>query len=204
MIAAANVFALAIAWWQRWPLVFLLLSYWAQSLVIGWYGRRRLLAVRRFVQGRTRYDLDATDGEHAKDPEWAGSPARGEILKRQMLNSAMLIYASYHAAFLALLLLLPLGAPVRPWNILGLALATLAFLVAHRSSYARNLENDRTGCPPLRALTFMPLIRVVPMHVTMVFGMQVSYSVAILLFGSLKTVADLMMHRYEHRTLARP
>lgn len=138
MLAGANVFALAIAWWQHWPLAFLLLSYWAQSLVIGWYGRRRLLAVRRFVQGRKRYDLDAAGDE------------RGEVLKRDMLKSAMAIYAFYHAVYLLFLILL-LDVRIAPWSILGLAIAVLSFLLAHRASYARNLESDRDGCPPLRA-----------------------------------------------------
>lgn len=203
MIVAANAVALAIAWWQRWPLAFLLLSYWAQSLIIGWYGRRRLLAVRHFVQGRTRYDLDAAGDEHAKDTERAGSAARGEILKRNMLKSAMMIYAFYHAAILLFLIILLAGARVAPRDILGLAIASLSFLLAHRASYIRNLDGDRGGCPPLRALTFLPLVRVFPMHLTIVFGLQVNYTLAVLLFGALKTGADLLMHHYEHRMLAR-
>ena len=38
-VVTTNLAAIAIAWWQHWPLVTLLWPYWIQSVIIGWYSR---------------------------------------------------------------------------------------------------------------------------------------------------------------------
>jgi len=194
MIVAANAFALALAWWQRWPIELLLVSYWLQSAVIAWYGRRRILAIRRFVYGKTCYDLDAPGDEHA----------RGEMLKQSIVKSAAGIALFYHAVvFVMLVILLQVhGTRVTLPDLLGIAAAGAAFLYTHRASFLRNLENDRSGEPPIRTLMFLSLQRVLPMHLIMVFGLGLGYGGAMFLFGALKTIADVAMHRVERRLLA--
>jgi hypothetical protein len=50
-LLASNLLTLALAVWQRWPLVVLLWPYWVQSIVIGWYARKRILAARDYRIG---------------------------------------------------------------------------------------------------------------------------------------------------------
>ena len=50
---------------------------------------------------------------------------------------------------------------------------------------------------------FTPYLRIVPMHLTIIFGGLMAHTNAgLLLFGVLKTVADVAMHAVEHRRLA--
>lgn len=204
MILAANAFALAIAWWRHWPVELLLVSYWLQSAIIAWYGHRRIAAVRRFVWGKTQYDLDAPGDEHASDPEWAGSRARGEIVKRDVMKSAIGIALFYHGAvFVMLVILLQARGPrVTLLDLLGIAAAAAAFLYTHSTSFHRNLESDRSGSPRIRKLMFLSLQRVLPMHLIMVFGLQLGYGGAMFVFGAFKTIADVAMHRVERGVLA--
>lgn len=51
---------------------------------------------------------------------------------------------------------------------------------------------------------FLPYLRVVPMHIIIVAGLASNMAgvSALLLFGVLKTFADVAMHYAEHRSLA--
>jgi hypothetical protein len=43
-IVVANALTLLVALWLHWPLVLLLWPFWIQSVLIGWYARKRILA----------------------------------------------------------------------------------------------------------------------------------------------------------------
>lgn len=52
---------------------------------------------------------------------------------------------------------------------------------------------------------FLPYARVIPMHLTIIFGFGFgSHSFALIIFLILKTVADWIMHEFEHRLLQKP
>src|SRR5205823_5234948 len=56
-VVATNVAVIGIALWQHWPLVVLLWPYWLQSVIIGWYSGRRILALRQFsLEGTSGFD----------------------------------------------------------------------------------------------------------------------------------------------------
>ena len=60
------------------------------------------------------------------------------------------------------------------------------------------------GLSNVAALMFVPYLRIVPMHLTIVFGISRAHStVGLLFFGGLKTVADMAMHYVEHARLQR-
>jgi hypothetical protein len=51
---------------------------------------------------------------------------------------------------------------------------------------------------------FLPYVRILPMHLTIVFGgLLFGGTLALLLFGVLKTAADAAMHSLEHHVLGR-
>src|SRR5947207_14359626 len=82
-VIATNVVAIGIAWWQHWPLVTLLWPYWIQSVVIGWYSRRRILALREVsVENTTGFDQ--------------GSP---EQTKRRTAHFVTLHYGIIHVVY---------------------------------------------------------------------------------------------------------
>jgi hypothetical protein len=48
---------------------------------------------------------------------------------------------------------------------------------------------------------FTPYVRIVPMHLTILLGATLGSGKGLLLFGVLKTLADVVMHVIEHRRL---
>jgi hypothetical protein len=71
-------------------------------------------------------------------------------------------------------------------------------------SYRYNRDVDRQGTPNIGTLMFVPYLRIVPMHLTIVFGISRAHStIGLLFFGGLKTAADMAMHYVEHARLQR-
>lgn len=195
MIVVTNVLTLCIAWRQNWSLLFLLIPYWTQNVVIGWYSGRRILRLERF-------STEGTGGFAGVNPE---------KVKVDTVKFFAMHYGVFHLVYLKFLLIfimsgkMPGNIPVPDigWSDLGwLAAVSFMFLLTHRASFKRNLDYDRKGRPNIGTLTFLPYVRVVPMHLTLVIGLGMGYAGAVLLFGTLKTAADVLMHYVEHRTLA--
>lgn len=187
LIANAVTAALALA--LRWPLDTLLWPYWIQSVIIGWYSRRRMLALHQF----------STDGFTMNNQPVPATPASLHKVAR---------FFSFHYGFFHFVYLVFLFTR-RPvfawWDWLGLLAAAASFAATHRASFQRNLEADARGRPNLGTLMFLPYARIIPMHFTILLGASVASSstLAVLLFASLKTVADVLMHHVEHSVLQR-
>jgi hypothetical protein len=205
-----NVVALAIAWWQRWPMLLLMTTYWVQSVVIGWYSGRRMLELRRFFANGVRYDEDEPPDEHVRRLIAAGLPTPERFAKRNTVKFFAMHYGLFHFIYLFIMLIViqtgekPGGMAVpeiMQRDLLWIAAISLAFVLTHRASFFRNLEHDRQGRPNIGTLMFLPYARVIPMHLTFIFGLTMGYTGAVLFFGALKTFADVLMHWVEHRVL---
>lgn len=197
LIVLANALALAVAWWERWPMLLLLMPYWVQSVVIGWYSGRRILALERFTTEGTSGFTGGSD----------------EQVKRNTVKFFAMHYGLFHFGYLFFMVIMllqkkmPGGMPIPDLtqrDLLWLAAVSLVFALTHRASFRRNLEHDRKGCPNIGTLMFLPYARVVPMHLTFIFGLTMGYTGAVVFFGILKTLADVGMHWVEHRVLGRP
>ena len=46
---------------------------------------------------------------------------------------------------------------------------------------------------------FLPYLRIVPMHLALIIGLSAGYAGGMLLFATLKTLADALMHWIEYR-----
>lgn len=194
MIVFANAVTIAVALWQRWPLGLLLWTYWIQSVVIGWYSGRRILALRRF-------STEGTSGFTGRDDE---------EIKRNTVKFFAAHYGIFHLGYLFFLFIFQIsGKAPEMAELTGtdaawiLALGAM-FALTHRASFKRNLESDMRGCPNIGTVMFLPYARVLPMHLTIIGGMQMGFTGAVLFFGLLKTAADVLMHVVEHRVLATP
>ena len=80
------------------------------------------------------------------------------------------------------------------------AISGSAFLVFHLFSYFWNRDEQRQRVPNIGHMMFFPYIRIVPMHVFILFGaFAVGPSGGLVFFLLLKTIADTAMHAFEHR-----
>lgn len=184
-LVASNLFALAIAWAQNWTIGSLLLVYWAQSVAIGVANVFRILALERFSTE------NFTMNDRPVDP----TPQT----KRQVAGFFAVHYGFFHAGYLLFILTGTFGAaPMDAW----FWACTLVFALNHRWSYRYNRDLDRRGTPNIGTLMFTPYVRIVPMHVTIIIGGGLSTGTGrLLLFGALKTFADVAMHFIEHAQL---
>ena len=77
-----------------------------------------------------------------------------------------------------------------------------AFAVNQFGSYRYYRDIDRQGTPNIGTLMFTPYMRIIPMHITIIVGHQfIGSTMTLLLFGGLKTLADVGMHFAEHGQL---
>jgi cation transport ATPase len=185
-LVASNAVTLVLALWQGWSLGLLLWPYWAQSVIIGVFSYRRMLGLQRFSTANFRVN---------------GKPAEeNDATRRSTANFFAMHYGMFHLVYAIFLLMLT--TPAADW--LWIAIAVVAFAFNHASSFRRFREADRQGRPNIGALMFLPYLRVLPMHLMIIFGIGMAGggAVAVLFFGLLKTAADAAMHVAEHRILA--
>ena len=85
---------------------------------------------------------------------------------------------------------------------IGLALIAFSFAWTHWRSHVEHVAADLQGRPNIGKLMFMPYVRIFPMHFIIIFGaISGGGRGTLLLFVVMKTLADLAMHRIEHRQL---
>lgn len=182
-IILANVLVLVIALTQDWPLAVLLWPYWIQSIVIGLYNTRRILALDEYT----------TDGFYINNRPVDPTPAT----KLQVAGFFVLHYGIFHAVYFGFLLTITPDAGI-DWY--WMAILAVAFMLSHGFSHFEHIRYDLEGGTNIGNLMFMPYLRVIPMHLTIIFGMGAleGGAGALVLFTVLKTVADIAMHRVEH------
>jgi hypothetical protein len=186
MLLLVNVAILAYALYDRWDAVTLMAAYWAQSVLIGIANVFRLLALDRF----------STEGFKIGGKSVDPTPA----VKRQTAIFFAIHYGFFHFGYFVFLM--SMAKANTPLFDAGFWLCTVAFGINHVWSYRYNAALDRQGTPNIGTLMFTPYLRIIPMHITIVIGALFIHSAAgMILFGVLKTFADLGMHLIEHAQL---
>lgn len=207
-IIGANALTLVLALWQDWGLLGLMWPFWMQSVIIGWYARQRMLKLDRF----------STEGLKFNDRPVDPTPAS----QHKVANFFLLHYGFFHFAYFVFLVMATAdGAadgmlPVRnentgemmmfevgqvyPLDWLLFAALGVAFWRSHRASHQEHVQADLARVPNLGTLMFIPYARVIPVHLTIVLGAVLGSGV-VWLFVLMKTVADVVMHKVEHRVL---
>lgn len=186
-LIGANAFTLLLALLLDWPVGTLLWPYWLQNLVIGWYARQRMLALRRFsTEGFTSNDQPVPEDESGK---------------RSTAGFFTLHYGFFHLGYLVFLCA---EAPLAGWrDALVVAACGFSYVVAQRQTFAEQVAADARGKPNLGALMFLPYLRVLPIHLAILLGATRIGPAALLLFVSLKTVADIALDRIDRRIALR-
>ena len=197
-LIAANVLSLVIAFYQDWSALSLITVYWGQNVIIGIANVFRLLALDRFSTE------NFTMGSRLRRIQ----PMATTATKIKVASFFAMHYGGFHLAYLFFLVSFmhdkglsgaSTGIEVfEPWFWLCIA----AFALNHFWSYRYNCNMDRQGTPNIGTLMFTPYLRIVPMHLTIIFGgIYMNTGASLLLFGVLKTLADVGMHAVEHAQL---
>lgn len=186
-VVAGNAVAIVLALVEGWDLGEVMWIYWGQSVMIGVANVWRMMALKDF----------STQGMKVNGQPVPETPAA----KRDAAIFFAFHYGFFHADYAAFLW--------QQWPFSGvegaplLLLALLGFALSHGYSLRYNATRDfRDARPNLGALMAYPYLRILPMHLTILFGLA-SGSGALLLFMILKMLADAGTHVAEHRLFQR-
>ena len=208
-IIITNVLVILYAVIDDWDPGSMMLIYWVQSVIIGFFHFFRILLLRSFcTEGFT------SNGQPV--------PETAKVKWSTALFFAV-HYGFFHLIYLFFLLCISSQgagdeiaddvAPTEEGGIpLGL-LSVIGFFLGHGYSFYQNVKADLKRRPGLGTMMFLPYARIIPMHLTIIFGNMIAIifgdmiaasKVTVLLFSTLKTGADYLMHIVEHRILQKP
>lgn len=186
-LVAANVAALAIGYATGMSLADMMLVYWIQSSVIGLATLVRILCLERFDPSGFTVNERPVEETHEG--------------KRKIAFFFVLHYGMFHGMYFFLLAVVDSPEVAATFGYEHAVLA-LVFAVNHGYSLLRNVRRDAQGRPNAGTLMLVPYVRIVPMHLTVLVGVQFfGGTLAFFVFGLLKTAADAVMHTAEHHLL---
>lgn len=185
VLFGTNVAALVLAQREGWSVWSLMMVYWAQSVIIGMINVVRILSLDRFSTRDFRID-----GRLAEP-----TPA----VKRQVALFFAIFYGGVHALYFIFVYAYTYGADPLYWQWFWACAA--AFALNHLWSFLYNVRLDRRGTTNIGTLMFMPVLRVFPMNMVIIFGSLIAPLTSLVIFGALKTGVDVGMHLLEHHEL---
>ena len=180
----SNCLTIAWALFEGWRIVDVMLVYWVQSVIIGYFNYHRIMDLQEF--STENFSINKRRPEPTAET------------KKHVARFFAAHYGTFHAAYLAFILSSESGEI--SLSSIGLIACVIAFIFNHSYSYRFNKERDSQRVPNIGTLMFFPYARVVPMH--LLIGMAASLGsdsvTALLIFLLLKTGADVIMHMVEH------
>ncbi len=178
-----NVFAMFMALKQGWDLGEIMWVYWAQSAIIGIIAVLRILSLKAFS---------------TKDFLMNGKPVpETTAVKFQIAGFFAFHYGFFHLVYAVFLWDELALDEVEPAQIQIFLLCVTGFAVSHGFSLLHNLRKDfRDKKPNIGELMGYPYLRIIPMHITIIFGGL--FGGGLFIFMALKSFADAGMHVLEH------
>jgi hypothetical protein len=182
-LLVSNLLVIVLAVVQNWNLATLLIVYWFQSVIIGFFSFFRILALKNF--STKNFYINKRPAE----------PTQGT--KRFTAFFFALHYGMFHFGYLIFIISTLIMSKT---NINGfyILFGVLVFGVNHFSSHRHNKLIDEQKKQNIGSLMFMPYLRIVPMHVIAASGAFLGTG-SLITFLVLKTVADLVMHTVKHK-----
>jgi hypothetical protein len=184
-LLGTNALIIFLALAERWELGTIMAIYWCQSVIIGVFVFLKILDMKNF----------STEGFRMNDR--AVEPTKST--KIHVAFFFLMHYGIFHMVYFFFLIF-------ENYNIaFGYVFLTSSiFFANHLISYFINRAEDSKKQKNIGTVMFFPYARIVPMHLTIIFGgaymMQGTFQPMILLFFmGLKTLADLVMHFIEHK-----
>lgn len=184
----SNLTTIFFAIKENWNLLTIMWIYWFQSITIGFFNFIRILQLKEFsTEGFT---LNRRPVEPTKST------------KIFIAFFFLFHYGFFHFGYFIFLLIYTFikayGNTLYLAEVKYISLTASLFFINHLFSYFYNKPRD-TKKANIRSLMFYPYARIIPMHLTIIFGPL--FGGALILFLVLKTLADCLMHIVEHNVL---
>lgn len=197
ILVLSNVIIIIFALVQQWDILVIMLGYWLQSVIIGFFVFIRIINLKKFS---------------VKNVKVNGKPL--EETKKAKISTALFFafhYGFFHFVYFGFLMEfatenqdLNLTEEIFPILIMG-----AIFFLNHLFSSWYNRKEFEKKKPNIGKMMLFPYARIIPMHLTIIFSGSIIVSgstnglklflIPLFLFLSLKTIADLTMHIIEHQ-----
>jgi len=176
-LLAANVFTIIVAFQQNWNVYDLMWVYWLQSIIIGIFQVIKILTVKKFT----------TEGFTSN-----GKPVPPtQKSKKETAIFFVLHYGLFHLVYAGYL------SKYFPSDIRWFVLAGVSFAVSSFVSYQKKQIIDVQKVKNLGHLLFQPYVRIIPMHLVIVFGGLIASKGNLLFFLILKSLIDMASQKIE-------
>lgn len=180
----ANLIVVVWAVTEDWSLATLLWVYWCQSVSIGIFWYFKILKLKDFSTN------GVLDGGEPVQPT--------KQTKLEMARFFLIHFGFFHFIYLIFLF-----AAFRPPKVTPILIMAVVFFFYQYFSFVYNRKWETKGKPNIGKLFIFPYARVIPMHLTIIFGgfLASHYGTKLTLqvFILLKTMADVIMHISERR-----
>lgn len=206
LLVVSNVVTIIFAVIEKWDLNSVLWIYWFQSVIIGYFNYVRMLKIENpNEQNLTTNELVAKSIKKGKQTNASGF---------------LVIYSWFQAAYLIFLIkisYIQIKDQIINFNylilisLISIIVSIITFYLNHRASFNLNYEEDLKGKINTGTLMLMPYARILPMHIITAFAaITVSgdmkfitgfWTLITIFFLSMKTMADVIMHKVEHNYL---
>ncbi len=188
LLLVFNLIAAYYAIAEGWSLPVIMLIYWFQSVTIGFFNFIRIIQLKEFST------QDFTINGKQPDPT------------RATKMTTAFFFAAHYGFFHLVYFLFIISGTSAENNVSGMGdvswkfilLTSLGFFLNHLFSYLYNKPRD-TEKQNIGTLMFYPYARILPMHLTIIFGSM--FGNAIVAFLGLKILADVIMHFLEHNLI---
>ena len=207
-LLVANIITIILAILQNWDLATVLFSYWVQSIIIGIFAVISILTCDRKA---LLDDMNRPDPDVPEKAVWTG---RGlEFYLIIMAGFFCLHYGLFHWVYFSFIVESGLFGPpdFASW---GVWASCALFLGNHAYSWYYYRRSERQGVKYINGAFFRPYNRIIPMHLTILFGSIVILILSFLgittvlpvlvLFLLLKTSMDVKMHLRKHYEMQHP
>jgi len=189
----SNLLTIFFALVENWSLLTVMFIYWCQSIIIGIFYFFKILNLKDF----------STEGLYINNRPVGPT-------KETKISTATFFafhYGFFHFGYFMFLIANPFTrSKLDLQDTFFIFLAVATFFVSHLFSFLHNKEKDSKKKPNIGKIMFLPYARIIPMHLTIIFGsfLLISYGgsgmqLVIILFLLLKAVTDVIMHTVEHR-----
>ena len=184
-LVLSNLFTIIIAVWQRWDLNTVMIVYLFQNIIIGIFNVAKILTYR--------FSVTVNKGNVPDNAIWT--------VKIFFASFFTIHYGGFQFGYFSFL-----SHSLKCVDPGFIFLTSAVFFANHLFSFLYNYKKDREGFD-LGKLMFFPYLRIIPMHVTIIFGGFIMLSLknkfaeqlVLILFLIMKTVADIKMHEEEHK-----
>jgi hypothetical protein len=194
-LIASNIVVMVWALIENWNLGFLILVYWAQSVIIGicWF-----YTIVTYKNAYRKYTADPFE-----------LPDKLDAFSRLGLGLSFLLhFGIFHFGYIAFLIpIVPFLKETYEFPLLAFVIFAALFFINQliwSIKFARKSEHKPANIVKLMGF---PYARIVPIHLTIILGgwaseTRLSPRLALLIFLTLKTVVDVFMHVQQKKGFA--